>query len=158
MKNRLKYERIEKEHILEQLRLRMEIQPDLKKAAEATEPQPITEAAAEQMSSTDKKFLVEINTTVEANLSDSDFNVQSLCEQVGLGNKLVYRKLKQLTGMTPVEYIRTIRLSKASILLQQKKFTISEVMYLSGFSNASYFSKCFQAKYGCTPREYAERS
>ena len=156
IKSRLRYERMEKEHILEQLKLRMEIQPDLRKAAEATNPRPIISESKEAISPTDEKLLLKINATIEAHLSDSDFNVQTLCELIGMGNKLVYRKLKQLTSMTPVEYIRTIRLSKASILLKQKKFTISEVMYLSGFSNASYFSKCFQAKYGCTPREYME--
>ena len=156
IKSRLRYERMEKEHILEQLKLRMEIQPDLRKAAEATNPRPIISESKEAISPTDEKLLLKINATIEDHLSDSDFNVQTLCELIGMGNKLVYRKLKQLTSMTPVEYIRTIRLSKASILLKQKKFTISEVMYLSGFSNASYFSKCFQAKYGCTPREYME--
>lgn len=157
IRNRLRYERMEKEHILEQLRLKMEIQPDLRQAAEVAESQPIVPETIETLSPADEKFLSEITSVIESRISDSDLNVQSLCEQVGLGNKLVYRKLKQLTGKTPVEFIRSIRLSKAAALLKQKKFTISEVMYLSGFSNASYFSKCFQAVYNKTPREYMEQ-
>jgi AraC-like DNA-binding protein len=109
------------------------------------------------MSAADEKFLKEVTDTIDAHLSDSDLNVQSLCDYIGMGNKLVYRRLKQLTGKTPVEYIRSIRLNKAAVLLKQKKFTISEVMYLSGFSNASYFSKCFLAEYGCSPRDYIEK-
>lgn len=157
MRNQLKYEQMEKEHILEQLRLKMEIHPDLKQAAELAEPQPIVADDAETISVTDKKFIKEVTDTIDAHLADSDLNVQSLCEYLGMGNKLVYRRLKQLTGKTPVEYIRSIRLTKAAALLKQKKFTISEVMYLSGFSNASYFSKCFLAEYGCSPREYMEK-
>jgi ligand-binding sensor domain-containing protein/AraC-like DNA-binding protein len=157
MRNRLRYEQMEKEHILEQLRLKMEIHPDLKQAAEIAEPQPIIAANAISMSAADEKFLKEVTDTIDAHLSDSDLNVQSLCDYIGMGNKLVYRRLKQLTGKTPVEYIRSIRLNKAAVLLKQKKFTISEVMYLSGFSNASYFSKCFLAEYGCSPRDYIEK-
>ena len=157
LRNQLKYEQMEKEHILEQLRLKMEIHPDLKQAAELAETQTIVADDAETISATDKKFIKEVTDTIDAHLADSDLNVQSLCEYLGMGNKLVYRRLKQLTGKTPVEYIRSIRLTKAAALLKQKKFTISEVMYLSGFSNASYFSKCFLAEYGCSPREYMEK-
>ncbi|HRN15453.1 MAG TPA: helix-turn-helix transcriptional regulator [Xylanibacter oryzae] len=84
-------------------------------------------------------------------------NVNSLCERMGLGNKLVYRKLKQLTGQTPVEYIRSIRMKKAAMLLSQQKFTVAEVMYMVGYSNTSYFSKCFQTEFGVTPRQYSEK-
>lgn len=107
--------------------------------------------------SEDEKFLSQITTLIEDHLGDFDFNVNSLCEQMGLGNKSVYRKLKQLTGQTPVEYIKSIRMKKAAMLLGQQKFTVSEVMYRVGFSNTSYFSKCFQAEFGVTPRQYAEK-
>ena len=56
--------------------------------------------------------------------------------------------------MSPVAYIKSIRIKKAAMLLQQKKFTVAEVMYMVGFSNHSYFSKCFQAEFGKTPRQY----
>ncbi|MDP4270586.1 MAG: helix-turn-helix domain-containing protein, partial [Bacteroidota bacterium] len=69
-------------------------------------------------------------------------------------SKQIYRHIKQLTGLTPVDYIRTIRMKKAAMLLAQQKFSVSEVMYLVGFSNYSYFSKCFQAIYGTTPKQY----
>ena len=84
------------------------------------------------------------------------FNVSALSERTGLGGKLVYRKVKQLTGLTPVEYLRTLRLRKAAALLRENRYTVSEVMYRVGFTNASYFSKCFQAEFGTTPRHYAE--
>lgn len=71
-----------------------------------------------------------------------------------INNKQMYRKIKQLTGMTPVEYIKSIRMKKAAMLLKQQKFTVAEVMYMVGFSNHSYFSKCFQAEFGVTPKKY----
>lgn len=107
--------------------------------------------------SEDEKFLLQITTLIEDRISDFELNVNSLCEQIGMGNKLVYRKLKQLTGQTPVEYIKSIRMKKAAMLLAQQKFTVAEVMYMVGFSNSSYFSKCFQTEFGVTPRQYSEK-
>lgn len=98
--------------------------------------------------SQDEKFLSNIIRLIEDHLSDADLNVNALCELSGISNKQIYRKIKQLTGMSPVEYIKSIRMKKAAMLLQQKKFTVAEVMYMVGFSNHSYFSKCFQAEFG----------
>lgn len=107
--------------------------------------------------SQDEKFLTKIIRLIEDNLSDSDLNVNALCELSGISNKQIYRKIKQLTGMTPVEYVKSIRMKKAAMLLQQKKFTVAEVMYMVGFSSHSYFSKCFQGEFGMTPKEYINK-
>jgi YesN/AraC family two-component response regulator len=104
----------------------------------------------------DEKFLSSITKIIEDHLDDSDLNVTSLCEFSGINNKQIYRKLKQLTGMTPVDYIKSIRMKKAAMLLVQKKFTVAEVMYMVGFSNHSYFSKCFQAEFHKTPMQFRE--
>ena len=208
IRNRLRYERLEKEHIIEQIQLKMDflsklsedlknpigkilspitrmlsethdvtvrqqmqqVQDEVKELSvkvtqiadfnqtSSVEPAALVTEEIEQLTPADEKFLSEITNIIEKHIADSDLNVNYLCEQIGFGNKLVYRKLKQLTGRTPVEYIRSIRLNKAATLLKQKKFTISEVMYLSGFNNASYFSKCFFSEYGFTPRDYMEQS
>lgn len=104
--------------------------------------------------SPDERFLSEITQIVEDRIADPDLNVSALSSLSGVGSKQIYRKIKLLTGLSPVEYIRSIRLKKAAILLNQNKFTISEVMYMVGFSNHSYFSKCFQAEFGKTPRQF----
>ena len=88
----------------------------------------------------DEKFLANVTRLIEEHISDSELNVNTLCDWAATNNKQMYRKLKQLTGMTPVEYIKSIRMKKAAMLLQQKKFTVAEVMYMVGFSNHSYFS------------------
>ena len=105
--------------------------------------------------SADARLLAKIAETVEAHIADSEFNVTRLQETLGLGSKLLYRKVKQMTGKTPVEFIRHIRMQRAAILLRDGRFSVSEVMYMVGFSNSSYFSKVFQKTYGITPTDYS---
>ena len=104
----------------------------------------------------DEKFLANITKIIEDHVSDSDLNVNTLSELSGFNGKLIYRKIKQLTGMTPVDYIKSIRMKKAAMLFSRKKFSVSEVMYMIGFSNHSYFSKCFHAEFGKTPKQFIE--
>ena len=108
--------------------------------------------------SQDEKFLSRITHAIEEHLADPDLNVNALCRILDMNNKQIYRKIKQLTGMTPVEYIRSVRMKKAAMLLQQQKFSVAEVMYMVGFSNHSYFSKCFKAEFNKTPLQYKESS
>lgn len=114
--------------------------------------------ASLEMSERDEKLLREITIAIERNLVDSDFNVTKLQEVTGFGQKLLYRKVKQLTGVSPVEYIRNIRMEKAGLLLREGKFSISEVMYMVGFTKSGYFSKCFQEAYGMTPSAYIKNT
>jgi len=116
----------------------------------------ISTPQAIEATSPDEKFLSEIIGIIENKISDPDLNVNALSTISGIGSKQIYRKIKQLTGMSPVEYIRSIRLKKAAMLLSQKKFTVAEVMYIVGFSNHSYFSKCFHTEFGKTPRQFID--
>ena len=104
--------------------------------------------------SSDEKYLKKVTELIEEHIDDSDLSVATLCEYGNFNDKQLYRKIKQLTGLSTVEYIRSIRLKKAAILLQNGNFTISEVMYSVGFSNASYFTRAFSAEYGKSPTEY----
>lgn len=122
--------------------------------AQATEqPAPATTTTTQA----DEHFLTQVDQIIEKNMADADFNVATLQEKTAMGNKQLYRKLKALTGLTPVEYIRDSRMRKAAMLLGQGKFTVSEVMYTVGFTSSSYFSKCFQKAFGMTPTEYIKR-
>ena len=105
----------------------------------------------------DKLFL-EATNLIEEHISDSSFNVTSLQVALGVGDKLLYRKIKAITGMSPVEYIRSIRLKKAAMLLREGKFSVTEVMFMVGFSNSGYFSKMFQRAFGVTPKDFASNS
>lgn len=107
--------------------------------------------------SPDEKFLSTLIEIIENKITDPDLNVAALSEISGFGSKQIYRKLKQLTGKSPVEYIRFIRIQKAAMLLQERKFTISEIVYMVGFSSLSYFSKCFKQELEITPRQFLEK-
>ena len=102
----------------------------------------------------DSRFMKEIADIVKRHLDDPEFSAAALCEESHWPAKQVYRKIKQLTGLTTTEFIRDIRLQSAASLLKQGGSSVTEVMYKSGFTTASYFSKCFKARYGMTPTEY----
>lgn len=108
--------------------------------------------------SSDEIFMEKVTKSIEDNMGQEDFNVSALAEMLSVDSKQLYRKLKQLTGSTPVNYIRKLRMRKAAILLEENKFSVAEVMFLVGYSNSSYFSKCFAEEFGVTPREYVIRS
>lgn len=95
---------------------------------------------------------------IEAHLDDTDLNVQLLTKLTGYGTKLIYRRVKAVTGYTPVNYIRQMRMQRAAVLLKEGRFAVSEVMYMVGFSTQSYFSKCFNQTFGISPAEYARRN
>lgn len=92
---------------------------------------------------------------MEDHMENTEFNVTMLCRLMEMSKKLLYRKIKQLTGTTPVDLIRRVRMTRAATLLSDGEFTVSEVMYMVGYSNPSYFSKCFMAEYNMTPSQYA---
>jgi signal transduction histidine kinase/ligand-binding sensor domain-containing protein/AraC-like DNA-binding protein len=106
--------------------------------------------------SADEQFLVEITRIIEEHIANPDLNVNFLCAEAEVSQKQLYRKIKSLTGLTAVDYIKSIRMKKAAMLLANKNFTVAEVMYKVGFSSHSYFAKCFNAEFGKTPREFEE--
>lgn len=108
----------------------------------------------EKTESLDDIFLRKFVTCIEEVYADSEYNVEKLSDTLGLSRGHLHRKIKELTGTTPVEFLRNYRLSKAAELLRQKKYTVSEVAYQTGFSSPAYFSKCFKAVYNITPTEY----
>lgn len=104
--------------------------------------------------SQNEKFLSEVTGIIEENISLPELNVTFLAEKVHVSTKQLARKLKPLTGLTPVDYIKSIRIKQASLMLAQGRFSVAEVMYSVGFTDPSYFAKCFQQEYGCTPSQY----
>ena len=108
----------------------------------------------EKVESIDDAFLRKFAEQIEAVYADPEYNVEKLSETLGLSRGHLHRKIKELTGPAPVEFLRTYRLNKATQLLRQNAYTVSEVAYRTGFSSPAYFSKCFKAVYGVTPTEY----
>ena len=105
-------------------------------------------------SSLDKAFLKKIATIVEQQMTDSDFTVDALAQEVGISRTGLFTKIKAISGMTPNDLIRLIRLKKAAELLSHKDVQVSEACFQVGFSSPSYFTKCFQAQFGVSPTEF----
>jgi signal transduction histidine kinase/DNA-binding response OmpR family regulator len=106
--------------------------------------------------SLDEKFLIQVTNVVETHISNSNFTVEELCNDVSMSRRSLYGKLKALTDMNPSQFIRTIRLKRASQLLSQKAGSISEIAFKTGFENTSYFTKCFKETFNKLPSEYPE--
>lgn len=98
-------------------------------------------------------FLERFRSILQQNLHDADFNVERIGEEMGMSRVQLYRKVKQLTGMTPVELLRKSRLARGRQLLETTDCSISEIAYDTGFSAPSYFTKCFKDEYGISPGE-----
>ena len=108
--------------------------------------------------SMDVAFLNRIREAVVRNLENAEFGVEDLARSVGLSSSQLRRKLQALTGLSPNQFIRRVRLLRAEELLRRRAGTVSEIAYAVGFNNLSYFAKCFQAEFGSSPSEYARRA
>ncbi|MFA6275557.1 MAG: response regulator [Pedobacter sp.] len=102
----------------------------------------------------DKEFLNALVKAVEDNLSESGLDASVLENTLCISKMQLYRKLKTIAGMTPSEFIKRIRLKHASVLLQNSKLTVSEIFYLTGFNNKSYFFREFKKIYHLAPNDY----
>ncbi len=107
-----------------------------------------------EITSPDERFLKKAIQVVEENISDCDLDIETFSEKVGVSRMQLYRKLHALTDMTVKEFIRHIRLKRATQLLVQNKLNISEVAYAVGFKDLSHFRKCFKREYGMSATEY----
>jgi signal transduction histidine kinase/DNA-binding response OmpR family regulator/ligand-binding sensor domain-containing protein len=106
--------------------------------------------------SKDDEFIIKLRQLLEANLSESDFNVKKLSEDLNISTTHLYRKLKALTGFSPVEFIRVFKLQKACEMLSNTNHSIKEIGYGLGFNNLSYFVKCFREQFGVTPSSFRQ--
>ena len=102
----------------------------------------------------DQLFLQKVNKIVMDHISDPAFAVDQLLREVGMSRSQLYRKFKAISERNPSEYIRVLRLQHATKLLRKNQYTISEVAYMSGFANVSYFNTCFKRHFGVSPGKF----
>jgi AraC-like DNA-binding protein len=93
---------------------------------------------------------------INENITDPDFNVEKLTEQVGISRAQLHRKMKEITGISAGDFIRNLRLEQAARLIKERKINVTQVAYAVGFNNQTHFSTVFKKHYGMTPTEYAE--
>ena len=116
--------------------------------------------AVEQMGMTkaDEQFLERTIEIINKNITDVNFTMELLAEQVFLSRSSLHRKIKALTGLAPADFVRLIRLKKAAEIIRQREHNIGEVCYLVGIHSPSYFTKIFHKQFGITPKEFLKQS
>ena len=107
--------------------------------------------------SSDQVLYEKVIKVINENISNPDLNVEMLASSVGMSRVHMHRKLKELTGQSARDFIKSIRLKQAADLLSGKKLSVSEVMYALGYNNLSHFSNSFREFYGVSPKEFAEQ-
>ena len=117
---------------------------------------PFVEAKTIALSKTDETFLEKLTKSIHKNISDPNFNVDVLAEQMNMSRSNLHRKIKGLSQLTPNDFIQLERLKKAAQLIRSGDYRISEVCYIVGFSSSSYFAKCFQKRFGVLPKEFGK--
>lgn len=106
-------------------------------------------------SSPDEDFLKEVIACIEKNIDNSEYTIDSLSTDIVMSRMSLYRKMKSLTGQTPADFIRTVRLKTAAKLLKEEKCTVSEACYRTGFASPQNFSKHFKEMFGVLPSQYS---
>jgi len=106
--------------------------------------------------SMDEQFIRKALDIVEKNIDNPDFNSEVFCREIAVSSTQLYKKLKSLIGLSSSEFIKDIRLKRATQLLKNQSHTISEVAYMCGFADPKYFSKCFKNKFGVSPKRYSK--
>ncbi|MDR3220003.1 MAG: response regulator [Dysgonamonadaceae bacterium] len=120
---------------------------------ELSEPEP-EEPKPFIISLQDENILKKAVRIVEENMDNSDFSVEELCLAVGMSRSVFFNKVKSLTGLAPIEFIRDLKMKRAAQLLATNDYLVKEVSFMVGISDTKYFGKCFKTKYGVTPQAY----
>jgi signal transduction histidine kinase/DNA-binding response OmpR family regulator/ligand-binding sensor domain-containing protein len=99
-------------------------------------------------------FLAKLLDVMDKQLDNNTLTVDDLVDEMGMGRTVFFNKLKSMTGLSPVEFIREMRIKRAAQLLEERQYNITEVTYMVGMNDSRYFAKCFKNTYGITPSEY----
>ena len=109
-----------------------------------------------EVKSADERFSQKLFDVIEKNISNEKLDVELLCTEIGISRANLYRKLKSITELSPMELIRNKRLEMAAKLLKESEMNVSEIASHLGFNSHSYFSNSFKTFYGCTPTEFVQ--
>lgn len=111
-----------------------------------------------QIVDADKEMMKQLLAFLEEHIDDANLKIEDLADAVRLGRSVFYGKIKSMVGMTPVDFVRHIRMQRAEELIAKSNYPFSQIAYMVGFSDPKYFSKCFKKETGMTPSEYREKA
>ena len=106
------------------------------------------------VASQDELFMQQAMEFMEAQMDNAELTIDDFAVQLGVSRTILYRKMKSIVGVSPVDFIREIRIKRAVQLLDSGEYNISQIAYQTGFSDPKYFSKCFKKQTGMNPTEY----
>lgn len=106
------------------------------------------------LSANDRKFMDKVLGTIEKNMDNGELMVEDIASEVNMSRSVFFKKLKTLTGLSPVEFLREIRMKRAAQLIETEEYNMAQIAYMVGINDSHYFSKCFKQQYGITPTEY----
>lgn len=148
-------EYIEKPYSLDYLMARIDnLLDNRRKMQEAFKNSPELAFKSITHSKADEEFLQKLIDIIHSNLDEPDLNIDKLAEEMALSRSTLYRKVKNVSELSPNDFILLIRLKKAAELIKQKQYQINEIAYMVGFSSPNYFSKCFLKQFGVTPKDF----
>ena len=122
------------------------------------QPQPSDEweSSLPQITSYDDEFICKVIQSIEENIDKTDFKIETIAENLNMSRPVFYRKIKAIIGLSPIDFVKKIRVKRALQLLDTEQFSIAEVAYQSGFTTPQYLSKVFKEIVGCSPSEYIQ--
>ena len=123
---------------------------------EKTEERKVDEV--DTMSVQDRQFLEKLTDLMERYMDNGDLVVDDLVREMAVSRSVFFKKLKSLTGLAPVEFIKEMRVKRAAQLIETGEFNMTQISYMVGINDPRYFSKCFKQRFGMTPTEYKDRS
>ena len=118
---------------------------------------PAEEPAMPEMSPNDRKFMDKLVDLMEQNMDNGELVVDDLVRELAVSRSVFFKKLKTLTGLAPIEFIKEMRIKRAAQLIETGEFNMTQISYMVGINDPRYFSKCFKAQVGMTPTEYREK-
>ena len=111
----------------------------------------------DSMSPQDRKFLERLTELMEKNMDNGDLLVDDLVRELAVSRSVFFKKLKSLTGLAPIEFIKEMRVQRAARLIEAGDYNMTQISYMVGINDPRYFSKCFKHRFGMTPTEYKEK-
>lgn len=110
-----------------------------------------------EMSPNDRKFMDKLVELMEQNMDNGELVVDDLVRELAVSRSVFFKKLKTLTGLAPIEFIKEMRIKRATQLIETGEFNMTQISYMVGINDPRYFSKCFKVQVGMTPTEYRDR-
>lgn len=149
LKTRIKYLLSQRKHLQE-----LYLKQWSEKQKDITVPMMVIEPEKPQITSFDEQFVQRVMKIMETQMENSELTVDEFAQELGMGRTVFYQKIKGLFGISPIDFIREMRIKRAKQLIESGEYNVSSIAYMTGFNDPKYFSKCFKKKYGVKPSEY----